>query len=262
MFHRPKHMRRNLLCVVLGLTLMAGRVEAADIRLAGPDFLPYYEMDNGRMVGALALILEKIWSNTGASVQGQVFPATRLMSNLIDGSSDSSLLVRNPALDDSPDVIRSPVPISELVLNVYTVGRPAPPIGQDDLRGSSVIVMRGYGYGGLRSWMDQKDNRISLIEANNVEAALSMLIAKRARFALLYDVNFTAARQALGSQPDDLFATSLQRVPTYIYISRKSVPNADAVMDRIMQSYADLVARGVLKPANQRPEDVLGSLLQ
>jgi ABC-type amino acid transport substrate-binding protein len=258
---RPRRGRwRASIAVALGLCLAAlGAPRAhAEVRLAGPDFVPYYQAVDGRMTGPLADILTLIWTTAGFQTKGAIFPAPRLMQNLVDGSSDSSLLVRNQTLDQAATVLRSPRAITEMVLNVYSISGPVAVASRDDLRGRSIVVMRGYGYGGLRTWMDQTDNAITLQEANTVESAVSMLSAGRAPLALLYDVNFAAAIQALGKRPDNIVENPFQRVPLYIYVNRKVSSDPQATMDRLMAAYDALVQKGALRSPQHKPEEVVG----
>lgn len=246
--------------VVLALCVAAaGPARAqAEIKLAGPEFAPYYEKLDGKMSGPLAEILAAIWSHAGFRTTGDIFPAARLMQNLVDGVSDSSLLVRNQTLDGAATVLRSPTAITEMVLNVYSLNAPVTIASRDDLRGKPVVVMRGYGYGGLRSWMDQTETGITLQEANNVESAVNMVSAGRAPLALLYDVNFAAAVKALGKRPANIVENEFQRVPLYIYVSKAVSNDPQATMDRLMASYQDLLKKGALQSPQHRPEEVVG----
>jgi polar amino acid transport system substrate-binding protein len=252
--------RPSVRAVVAGLLLVlaGGATARAEVKLAGPEFAPYYEKIDGRMTGPLADILTVIWKNAGYQTTGDIYPAPRLMQNLVDGVSDSSLLVRNKTLDEADTVLRSPQAITEMVLNVYSRDAPVAIKSRDDFHGRSIVVMRGYGYGGLRAWMDDKANDVTLLEANNVESVVGMVSAGRAPLALLYDVNFEAAVQALGKRPDNVVVNEFQRVPLYIYLSKRSSSDPQGTMDKLMATYEVLVQKGVLRSPQHRPEEVVG----
>ncbi len=221
---------------------------AADqtLKLGGPVFPPFYEAVDGQVRGAMVDKLAKIANGAGFKVVAELFPAARLVQNLISGESELTMLVRNPALDDSGALIRSPQPVGELLLILYSHGAPAPLIDRQDLIGKSIAVMRGYGYGSLRAWMDLPANRVTLTEVNNFEAAIRLVADGRTPFALLYDVNYQAGVTALGAAPTNVYANIFQRVPAFLYLNKKAAPDPAATMRALMASYRALLGSGAV----------------
>lgn len=221
---------------------------AQDLTLIGPDFPPYYEIDAaGEMTGELVVLYDRILSHAGLVWRGVgVRPAKRTMVDLVAGAADSSLLVDNPLLSDRPHIIRTREPVGELVLNLYGA-RPLPfAMDRMAMQDQRVAVMRGYGYGGLRAWLDNPANRVEIREFNSEAPAIRFVDAGRADFALLYDVGFENAIAEIGAWPSNIRVANLQRVPLYIHINRQTVADADAVRARIEASHAALVREGVL----------------
>lgn len=251
--------KRLALATALATSVFSAPTAFAEstIKLAGPEFPPYYEMVNGRMSGHLAEILEKIVETAGEKWTGELFPAPRLMHNLVQGEDHASLLVRNATLDDAPSMLRSPKPITEMVLNVYTMKTPMAFKSRDDFKGKSLIVMRGYGYGSLRAWLDKPENNVTIVEANTHESAVRLLEAGRAEAALLYDVNYAAAVTSIGEKPADVVTNNFQRIPLFIYLSTAASLDATKLMGKLMAAYDQLVKEGVLNEPDKRPEDVV-----
>lgn len=227
-----------------------GHAASQDLTLIGPDFPPYYTVDErGEMQGELVALYDRILSQAGLPWRGVgVRPAKRTMLDLVEGAADSSLLVDNPLLSDRRNLIRTRSPVGELVLNAYAA-RPMPMrMGREALTGQRVAVMRGYGYGGLRAWLDDQANQVSVKEFSSEAPMVRFVRAGRADFALLYDVSFANALEELGAWPADIRVANLQRVPLYIHINTETVADATAVRARLEESYASLVRAGVLPP--------------
>lgn len=234
--------------------------QSAPIKLAGLEFPPYYEMSKGRLQGPLAEVLTKVWAEAGYRFETAIYPGSRLMDNLARGETHSSLIVRNPMLDDSSEILRSPRSLALVTLNLYSVDKPVVTATLSDLRNQKVIVIRGYGYGGLKAWMDRPEQGIEAIDANNFESAVRMLEAKRAPLALLYDVNFRTAVKRIGAKPENVFENPFLDLPVYIYLHRSATPDPAATMERLMAAYDALVERGELLAPTMRPEEVVGEV--
>jgi len=245
---------RFIICVLAAL-LLASPARADELRLAGPEFPPHWVMENGRLTGTVAEILIRIVERAGYAWTGETYPAARLMRMLAAGEAQASLLVRNQTLDTSPDVLRSTEPITEDALNAYGIGGASPIARREDLTGRRVIVMRGYGYGGLREWMDA--NGVKIFEVDSYQNALRLLEVEQTAVAILYDVNFEEGVKALGHTPANVVTTYLQGVPLYIYLHRSAGGDGRATMDGLVNAWRDLVAKGVLARPGNRPEHVL-----
>lgn len=227
------------------------------IKLGGSEFPPYYRWEENQLTGAMADILIRIWSEAGYRYSTEQLSTSRLHDGLIRGEIHSTLLASAEAIDAAPSVMRSPLSLAELTLNLYSVDGPRVVRSREELRNAEIIVLRSYGYGGLRAWMSAPEQAIRLHDAYNAETALRMLAARRAPLALLYDVNFKSALQILGEKPAGIHENHFRRIPLYLYLNRDATPNATETMERLMTAYRALVARGALNAPGQRPEDVL-----
>lgn len=243
-----------LLCVVIPTQAN----ESLSLRMAGPDFAPYYYHDaEGRPAGELVRLYAMIVENAGYHWQGSIIPARRVMHGLAKGQYDSSILVKNPLLEKSAAMLVSPTHVSELILNIYSHQSKPPIQYKEQLRGHSIAVMRGYGYGGLKRWLDSEYNNLSVYELDSFSSVIRLLENKRVDYALLYDVNFAQGVKNLGRNARDVKLSTLTRVPLYFHLNKHKVPNANQVMSNLMKSYHDLIARGVLADGDRKPEEVI-----
>lgn len=240
-------MKRRAGLVIAALLWFSAEASAQQVlKLGGPVFPPYYETIDGKVGGALTDKMRLILAESGFSATAELFPAVRLIQSMLSGEIEISMLVRNPALDASDALLRSPLPIGELTLNVYSHAAPEAFRDREALRGKSIAVMRGYGYGSLRAWLEQPENKVTLTEVNNHEAALRLVSLGRVPYALLYDVNYDEGVRALGRAPENVVANSFLTVPAFIYLSKKATPDPEALMRSLMASYRTLVRRGLL----------------
>ncbi|MBB1489202.1 transporter substrate-binding domain-containing protein [Oceanospirillum sediminis] len=253
---------RSLLLLILCLGLPERLLAGQELILVGPEFPPYYQHDaQGRVSGELVRLYDIIVRHAGYHWRGYIVPTKRVMKSLADGHFNSSILVKNPLLEQSGTVLTSPDPVSEMILNLYFhTGRFSDiesfTVSKDLMKNSKVAVMRGYGYGGMRSWLAEPENKITTVELDNFSSAIRLLESGRVDFALLYDVNFQAGQKELHRKAMNISSATLAHVPLYFHIST-SIKNTDQVMDRLMNSYRDLVAKGILASAYHQPHMVI-----
>lgn len=233
-------------------------VEPLSLRMAAPDFAPYYYYDaEGQPAGELVRLYSMIVENAGYRWQGTIIPARRVMHGLAKGQYDSSILVKNPLLENSDVMITSPTHVSEMILNVYFHQNKPVIQRKEQLIGHSIAVMRGYGYGGLKRWLDGEYNNLNVYELDSFSSVIRLLENQRVDYALLYDVNFAEGTKDLGRSAKGIKLSTLTRVPLYFHLNKHKIPNANQVMVDLMESYHDLIARGVLADGNRLPEDVI-----
>lgn len=240
-----------LMCVLgVGVSPCAAKADTVTDSVRGslvfvaPDSAPFYFLDERqRLTGTITELFGKIAENAGYDWRGEIYPTRRALNVLAKGEGDVMVVVRNPILDRANTVVVSPRPITYGVLNVYHRHERSRIETKEDLTGKKVGVIAGYGYGGLRSWLDDPVNRIDLSEAFSVPSSLRMLDRNRVDYLLLYAVNFNEAQRRIGSRLTGITVDTLSRLPVYIQM-HEAVPNVHDVMADLMASFDDLVARG------------------
>ncbi len=249
--------------IAIAFTLAFQSVQAAEkkeLTLVGPEFEPYYfSKEDGSIDGQLVNLYALILENAGYKWNGIIVPAKRVMRLLAQGIYQSSILVNNPILEESGNVLTSKNPVSQMVLNAYHSDTNPQIKTKQRLIGKRVIVMRGYGYGGIRKWLELKENNIELMEVNSFSSAIKMIEFNRADYALLYDVNFSAGEIALKRKADGLIVSNITNVPLYLHLNKKTLSHPQKIMDDLMSSYQELVKKGILAPAQTRPEWIIRS---
>ena len=214
------------------------------LKFGGPLFPPYFEVQDDTPVGGAVPLLTSIIRGAGFTPRIEVQPAVRLLQKLEDGEVDMAMLVRNDNLDTLGKYIRSPLPIWEVVLNLYAHARPVEVRSREDLRGKQIAVIRGYGYGGLRDWMALPENNILLTEVYSPEVALRVVSHGRVPYALLYEDAYQVALRELRESLPNIALNGFQRVPSYLYLHRRAAPDPEARMAAMMAAYRALVLKG------------------
>lgn len=190
---------------------------------------PYLHTVNGKLTGLLFDVWNDLAARVGIAYAPVSLPPARLVKTLADGDIDVSMTpISFP--DFIGKTLFSKLPATHIVLEAYNFW-PAPKLnGLSDLRGHSVILQQGYGYGGLLAYLKAPENRISVAgTVPSAEVGMRMLEAGRADFLLNYRPSIEALRGALNLQ--GLQATVLSDVPIHVVLS-KSVPNSELLMAR------------------------------
>ncbi len=248
------------LVLLLFISMQAPGAFAAQNRtliLSGPPFPTGWMLDtHGEIGGKRPEMFGEIANHAGYNWIGKLFPAKRLMQSIAEGTVDLSMLVKNPLLDKPDLILTSSEPIYTENLNIYGL-KDSPPVEyRNDLQGKRIVVMRGYGYGGFKTWLDDPANQVELYEVDTFEQAISVLIKRDLDYALLYDLNFEAGlntllineNEALLDQAKAFTLTEWSKVPVFFHLSKKALPDADQVLTRLMYSFHELQKEGVIPP--------------
>ncbi|GAA3952679.1 hypothetical protein [Allohahella marinimesophila] len=253
--------KARLAVVILSLIAQTVQAESSTVDaspnliLGGPVFpTGWMYLDNGSVGGQRPEFFDKVARHAGFSWQGQLFPAKRLMSNLLQGHVEITMLVQNPLLDQPNLILSGEEAIYTENLNIYGKSGSAPVRYRSDLMGKKIVVMRGYGYGGFKRWLDDPDNRVQQFEVDSFQQAISVLIERQQDYALLYDLNLEAGLKALSKDGDhaaskqakQFTVTKWAKVPVYFHLSKRALPDAQAVLDKLMNSVHELQDEGVL----------------
>ncbi len=226
--------------------IQAKRVLAQNriLRVGGPIIPPYWHMQVGAPAGSLVELMRKVTSEAGFEMKADIFPSARLAYEIIQGSVDLVVTMRHSRLDEAPALLRSAEPIAALWLNLYSHRTPVVIRTQDDLRGRTVAVVRGYGYGALRAWLDRPESGVVLVEVNDARAALLMVSAGRVPFALAYDINYDHAVAQLGGSLPDVVTNPMTMLHAHLYLNREVVSRPEETLAALVAAHGRLVARG------------------
>lgn len=223
----------TLLCAT-GLTRAAALPE---IEYGYPDQSVFVATTNakGQPDSPMTRVAGTLLERAGLAWRAVPYPASRLFSNLQNGSTKFSILVRGSTLDAC--CILSHKPIYRTTLNVYYIGDKPPVKSKDDLAGKHLITIRGYSYAGLLQYITDAANRIDHQSAGSHRAAFDMLKAGRADYVLDYA---SAAGDILAESPiGNLRSYPIDQLEIHLVLS-KTYPDAERLMARLED-----IARGL-----------------
>ena len=231
----------RLALAALLMFVLAGPAAAETVKVGCVEFPPltYSDVD-GRAIGSAIDLISDILGRAGLAYDVKCYPGARLLAGLRDGSTHVAMLIRHPELGDA--VQYGALPMAYLDLRAYRQGS-TPPLGDiRNSRGKSVIVLRGYGYGGWIDFFKDPDNHLTLSFADSRQAAIRMLASGHGDYLLDYaDPATPALAQASLS---GLRSEALVRLETYFLVSRKA-PDAEALLWRIEAIFARMGAKPV-----------------
>lgn len=227
------------LALVLGLSLPALAQEV--VKVGCVEFPPLtYTGADGRPAGHATELLRDILTRTGLPFDMKCYPGARLMASLRDGNAHVAMLIRHPDIVDS--VLYGRLPMAYLELDAYRMAT-TPPLGAiENTRGKSVILLRGYGYGGWIDFFKDPANGLRLSYADSREAAIRMLASGHGDY--LVDYADPAALALARTAAPGLRTEALTRLATYFLVSKKA-PDAAALLRRIEDIFTQMGARPV-----------------
>lgn len=224
------------------LTLGVTRAAAADpVKVGCVEFPPLTYTDaRGRPAGKAVDLVGAILARAGVEYEIACYPGARLMASLRDGSAHVAMLIRHPDILDA--VQYGTQPMAYLDLTAYRMAA-TPPLGRiDNSRGKSVILLRGYGYGGWIDFFKDPTNGLMLSYADSRAAAIRMLSSGHGDY--LIDYADPAALALAQTQAPGLHSESLVRLETYFLVSKKA-PDATGLLRRIEDIFTQMGAKPV-----------------
>ncbi|MEH6470807.1 MAG: transporter substrate-binding domain-containing protein [Halopseudomonas sp.] len=181
------------------------------------DFPPFYTQagEEGEPQGLLVDELQQLMSQLGCQWQGKFDTAPKMLEKIIHGDTDMVLVIRHPMLNGRANYSHNP--ISQLKLNIYRTQGTSAVESLEQLRQKRIILIRGYGYGGLFKKLIDPSMEAELHIASDHQAGLEMLRLKRGDYLLGYQ---RPTSQALAKVAfDDVESHHLQTWDVHAVIS-------------------------------------------
>jgi len=228
------------------LLVFAISANAAPLEIGALDFPPYFILENNTNVkGGIHIdMLKMMFEKAGIEYTLQGYPPKRLYTNAGNGTTQVFMGTRGVPEYEGKTIV-SPKPLAEISLEIYTLGDEASlPTSVDNLKGKYLIIIFGYGYGGLLKFLEDPQNNIKTESPKSHEAAFKMLQIGRAPFVLDYSDPATEAISKLNIQ--GIKKTTLKTIGLYLHISNK-VKDGQEIMNRLMKAYDELKAEGKIK---------------
>lgn len=220
-----------------------------EIEYASPDQSVWTTRTNaqGEPDNPLRQVAEALFAQAGIPWHSTTFPAPRLFRYLQNGSTQFSMLVKAPALQECCLFSRKPVAVAEI--RAYRRAATAPLRGAPDLAGKQVITIRGYSYGGLIDFLADEKQQVTNNVAGSHVSAFRMLDSGRAQY--LIDYAGPASEVLAAERIEGMAYDVLSRQDVYLVLS-KSYPDAQAVMHRLEAIAETLDVEGMLGAASAR----------
>ncbi|MBC7905638.1 MAG: transporter substrate-binding domain-containing protein [Rhodospirillaceae bacterium] len=224
------------------LCLAAWSAPAAEpIKIGCVEFPPLSYTDSaGKPSGKAVTLVTTILDRAGLPWEAKCYPGARLVASVRDGTAHVAVLIRHPELADA--ALYGHLPMAYLDLEGYRLSS-QPPLGRmENTRGKSIILLRGYGYGGWIDFFKDPANNIHISYADTHQAAFKMLNNRHGDYLVDYR---DPASLALGeTRVPHLRHELLTRLETYFLVSKKA-PDADILLRRIEDGFKQMGAKPI-----------------
>lgn len=248
MHGRLYHFMFATLSLVLCFNVLAQIPTPTDIEYGYPESPPRtFTNAKGEPEGTHFRVAKALFSKAGISWHATSYPPLRLIKNLQTGATNFSILVKNEALVDCCIYSREPIDLEEIM--VYWKENQSRIKSREDLIGKHIIVVRGYSYGGLISFLKDPVNKITIETAKDHLSAFDMLKLNRADYVIEY---LGSANEALEQRPamKNLPHEVVNTIGLYLVLS-KTYPDADRAMVHLEEIYRALDKNSQLKNYNK-----------
>lgn len=223
------------------------------IRVALFDFAPFYGPDaKGHPEGFLVDQWQQVMTQLGCQWQAEFYTVPQLLENIILGKSDLTLLIRHPQLNGRTDYSHNA--ISQIELNIYFRPDVEPVTRIEQLANKRVIVIRGYGYGGLFTKLIDPAMATQIHIASDHQAGLEMLRSGRGDYLLGYQQ--ATARALLKVSVNDLQNRHLQTwhlhvVASQHYRDKTLLAQIDQILENNKSTSSSTAKANVLSRSNR-----------
>ncbi len=226
-----------LLFILLGNTA----VSANELELGICNFPPFYVVTSHTEIsGSKTDILRKVLNMSHVQFTEAGYPPKLLYNNLARGETHFWMGLKNvPIYHDH--VLYSSMKTDSIEMRVYTRNGIEPPENIKKLAGESLIVIRGYSYGGLISYITSPESLIKVDSTNSHKQAFKKLVTERGNYFLTYKLPAEAIIQEEGFR--NLRYSTIKKLDLYFVVSKKT-PNAVKIMNEMEKSYTELVNAG------------------
>lgn len=252
-----RHVKRaalaiSLICVYA--LIPTGRIHAETLKVGCVWYPPFYVIEKEgdkvtNITGINVDIVTKVLDRIGEKYTIELFPAKRLYANLVKGTTHLFYGLRTPeAVIPSSAIYHSRNTVSKVFLRAYSIGDTKPIADKYDLRGQRLIAFRGHGYGGFIDFIQDPENKITILMADTQENGFKMLKKKRGDYLLAPELPAMYAVKLLPEDylPNLRWSPRLAHADGSFVISRKT-PKAEDLRDRMDAAYEELLAEGAFE---------------
>lgn len=232
---------------VLFFFFLAQPAFSQTLRIGYVEFPPMtYTDKNGQPAGFILDITTKTLEKAGFQWTAVSLPAKRLANSLAEGSIQVWLgLTTMPQFEGTTHVGKTVV--EQLSLRAYTIGKSPPIRKREDLQGNTILILRGYSYGGWVSYIKDPDNRIKYLEFDSRETAFMRLekLSKRIPNSYLLDYKHPSEIILKKQSIPYLQFNKVSALDMHFVVTRK-MKESKKVLEQIETAFRQLSADGAL----------------
>ncbi|MCP4163534.1 MAG: amino acid ABC transporter substrate-binding protein [Deltaproteobacteria bacterium] len=234
----------TVLVAHLFLFLNYANATTSSLKYAYIEFPPFtYTDTNKQPSGFLVDWASKIFPKAGYKFTSESLPVLRLAGYIVDGKVDIWMGLKTlPQFKNT--TYKGTVKITDLILRAYTTKKNKKIIKKEDLKGTSVIILRGYSYGGWINYIKNPKNSVDYLKANKHTSALKMLRAGRGDYLLDYKAPCNIAQKKVTIK--NLKHNDISSLPIYFIVSGK-LKNGGDVLKNLEREFKKLKNSGKLK---------------
>ncbi|WP_419798382.1 MAG: substrate-binding periplasmic protein [Terasakiella sp.] len=227
-------MKRVLIILVLLLAWHTPAQSKQVLSVGIYSFEPYFTIaKDGTLGGIWKDLLDQRFKELGLTPVYKALPPLRLAQNIILGRTDMTISAHHININDH--VFYSNHPVGHITLNAYHK-KDRPHISDlSDLRGKSVLIIRGYAYDGRIRFLKDPANKITVLETAKHQDAIRQLQNGNVDYLLDYERPTKNAIEKNQMSPDDFHIDLISQYSAYFVISKRS-KNARAIMDSLDQN--------------------------
>lgn len=241
-------LKNNIIRYIL-FTLVSGVLVAPafsqTLKMGYVEFPPMsYTDQNGQPAGHVMDIAIKSLEKAGFEWTAISLPAKRMAKSLAKGDIQVWLgLASLPQFKGTTHVGK--IVVERLILRAYTNGNNPPIREQKDLLGKTLLILRGYSYGGWITFIKDPANKIRHLEFDSHEGAFERLgkLSKRIPEIYLLDYKHPSETVLRNLDLPDIRFNQISSLDMYFVVTRK-MDSAKAVLDRIETAFQQLSASG------------------
>lgn len=243
-------MKKTVYTIVLSFLIccVSSLAFSQTIKIGYIEFPPMtYTDGQGNPAGIVIDITSKTLKKAGYKWTAQSLPTNRMAEMLTQGHVQLWIgLSTLPQFKDKTYVGEAIV--EKLILRAYTKGKREPILKQEDLLGKTLLILRGYSYGGWINFIKDPINQINFIEFDSHEEAFKGLKIFSKGKKNCYLLNYKHPSDILlktqnfpGIQFNDISSLNIHFVVT------RQMHGAKIVLDKIETAFLKLQEDGVLK---------------
>jgi len=211
------------------------------IKIGYIEFPPMtYTDGQGHPAGIIIDITSKTLKKAGYQWTAKSLPTKRMAKMLTEGDIQLWIgLSTLPEFKGKTYVGKSVV--KKLILRAYTIGKRKPIYKQVDLIGKTVLILRGYSYGGWINFIKDPLNQVRFIEFDSHKGAFKglKLLSKNNKTCYLLNYKHPSEIVLESTNDQNIQYNDISSFNIHFVVTQK-MPRAKAVLDDIENAFLQL----------------------